>query len=104
MNRKFKYVSDGTSPKDATTMDELFGVKKKAVLPFSSLPQLEASIKRMNMAEIQTLAIQMGIKPCSERVRLVRACIDQYNRLTKTYGAAKTPDLESQPTFDPSKF
>ena len=101
---KFKYVKDGTDPKSATSLEQLFGSKKTLNVGYSNSDELEVSLKGMNVADIQTLAVKLGIKPCSNRNQLVRACIDQFNRLTKTYGNAKTPKSEPVKDFDPSKF
>jgi hypothetical protein len=100
----FKYVTDGTSAKDASSVDQMFGIRKVLNLPYQTSAQLESALKGMNLADIQKLAVTFGIKPASHRPQLVRACIDQFNRLTKTYGAAKEQTSEVLPTFDPSKF
>jgi hypothetical protein len=99
---QFTYVSDGVDPKQATTLDELFGRKKQLDLPYSSLAELDKDLKTMNLLDMQSLAIKMGIKPTSDRHRLVRACQDQFIRLTKTYGVAKSS--KDKGSFDPSKF
>lgn len=104
MTRKFKYVNDGCDPKSATTLDQLFGNKRQLNLPYKKLPELEAALKRMNLVDMQSLAITLGIKPCSERIRLSRACVDQFERLTKTYGFAKKIKPEDEELFDPAAF
>ena len=103
MNRKFKFVSDGIDPKNARTLDELMGVRKELNYPFKNVSELEAHLKTLNMLDMQNLAVDLGIKPNMERPRLVRACMEQFVRLTKTYGAAKQVTKAST-NFDPSSF
>lgn len=104
-NIKFKYVNDGCNPKDATTINQLFGTKKELNLPFQRVQEMEAAMKSMNLIDIRSLAVKLGLKPTGDRPRLIRGCIDQFNRLTKTYGNAKIVDDSFTPEkFDPSKF
>lgn len=99
--KTYKYVEDGCKPSDARTLDELFGKKKVLNVPYKSKAELETALKAMNLLDIQSLAIKMGIRPTSDRPRLVRACLDQYSRLVKTYGLAKQP---TEDLFDPKSL
>lgn len=103
-NNTFKYVNDGCDAKSARTLEELFGVKKELNLPYKRLADLEQGLKAMNLVDMQSLAVKMGIKPCAERQRLMRACVDQFTRLTKTYGYAKEPAKDVAPLIDFSKI
>lgn len=102
MNRKFKYVLDGCAPKDANTVEQLLGFKRELNLKYKSSEELTASLKTMNLLDMQSLAVELGVKPCNDRKRLVRACTDQFVRLTKTYGSAKVKNKDIN--FDPSNF
>ncbi len=99
-NIKFKYVADGCDRKDAATLDQFLGQKKVLDLPFQELREMEAALKSMNLIDIRALAVKLGLKPVGDRPKLVRGCVDQFNRLTKTYGSAKrnSPD---EVKFDP---
>lgn len=100
-NIKFKYVTDGCEPKTATSLDQLFGQKKTLNLPFQQVHEMEAALKSMNLIDIRSLAVKLGLKPIGDRPKLVRGCIDQFNRLTKTYGSAKAQNSENAVKFDP---
>ena len=102
-NIKFKYVKDGCAPKDAHTIDQFFGQKKVLDLPYQTVEAMEGAFKTMNIHDIQKVAVRLGLKPTNERPRLVRACVDQFQRLTKTYGSAQISEVESKP-FDPRNY
>jgi hypothetical protein len=106
--KRFKYTSDGEAgQKGARTIHEALGIKRHLNLPYDSLASLDKALKTMNLVDMQSLAMKLGVKPISDRPRLSRAVTDQFVRLHKSYGAAlqrdETMDLDGD-NFDPSQF
>lgn len=103
--KSFKRVADGVAQTDTKmTIKELWGPKETLKLPYNSVADLEAAIPRLNLLDLQKLAVELGVKPCGDRPRLSRAVKDKYIKLTKTYaGARRNYDVSDEP-IDPSQY
>jgi len=104
--KRFNKVTDGVSEAGGKlTIHDMTGRKRKALnLPYESVADLESAIPRLNMLDLQKLAVSLGIKPCADRPKLSRAVKDKYISLTKTYaGARRKYDISDEP-LDPKQY
>jgi hypothetical protein len=99
---KFKYVTDGFVKDSARTIDNALGYKKIPAIAYNDLASLENALKTMNLLDMQDLAVTFGVKPTSDRPKLVRSVVEGFKRIRRTYGDALKPQKEN--TFDPSKI
>lgn len=85
-----KQVDDSITFANIRTIDELIGVESQTPFKQKSLAEFEEEIdKKMNLADMQELAVRVGLLPIHDRPMLKKRLIDEFKRHLRNWSSAE---------------
>lgn len=95
----YKYQSHGREGQEPSRINHLLGAYEVNPLPYKDEKELEASMSKMNLIDIQKMAIKIGLVPTGDRKKLCKSVAVKYRDLVRLCGV-NAPKKE----FNPNEY
>lgn len=86
--KRYKHVANGIKEEQASSLREVTARNMLGDLPAQSEEEYDEYVKNLSLADLQSHAPTMGVKPVGDRKRLEKTLKMAFRDKLRTYGAA----------------